>query len=128
MGSIGMKLVAAEPPQTYRVDHLTLAFDHTVFRDPGQDGRLDLPGSLVHSFRAVWVAGFDNTNARQGMLGNSLDQLRRIRINSALTRFRPAHARVIQGSVRGAPSSAAAWEAFKTVMLRDLRVEQESAS
>lgn len=122
MGSIGMKLVATEPPQAYRVGDLTLSFDHTVFRDPGQDGRVDLPGSLVHSFRAVWVAGLDGTDARQGVLGNSLDQLRRIRINSALTRFRPAHARVIQGSVRGAPNSAAAWAAFETAMLSDLAV------
>jgi hypothetical protein len=122
MGSIGLKLVATEPPQTYRVGDLTLSFDHTVFRDPGQDGRMELPGSLVHSFRAVWVAGLEGTNGRQGVLGNSLDQLRRIRINSALTRFRPTHARVIQGSVRGAPNSAAAWAAFETAMLRDLAV------
>jgi hypothetical protein len=120
MGSIGMELVATEPPLTYHVDGTALTFDHTVFREPGQGGGRGFPAPLVHSFRAVWVADLPGADARQGIFGKPFEQLRRIRLQCALTRYRPAHACVIQGTVHGAPNSAAAWQAFESAMLTHL--------
>ena len=101
----------------------TLTFDHTVFRDPGSAGGALSPGALVHAFRAVWVSGLSLADARQGLGGDEFDRLRTIRLKSALTRFRPSHARVIQGAVRGAPNADAAWQAFEQFMLADLKME-----
>jgi hypothetical protein len=101
----------------------SLIFDHTVFRDPGQAKGPLVPGPLVHAFRAVWVAGRSSADARHGLDGREFDQLRSIRLHSALTRFRPSHARVIQGAVRGLHSPEAAWQAFEQHMLRDLTFE-----
>jgi hypothetical protein len=101
----------------------SLIFDHTVFRDPGQAKGPLGPGPLVHAFRAVWVAGRSSADARHGLDGREFDQLRSIRLHSALTRFRPSHARVIQGAVRGLHSPEAAWQAFEQHMLRDLTFE-----
>ncbi|MCX6868779.1 MAG: hypothetical protein NTV46_21770 [Verrucomicrobia bacterium] len=101
----------------------TLSFDHTVFREPGQTNGLAVRGPQVHAFRAVWVAGMPAANARTGLGGVPFDHLRAIRIHCALTRSRPAYARVIQGAVRGAPNPAAAWLAFEQSMLADLRME-----
>ncbi len=112
---------SSSPSSTARGSLLTdhsLLFDHTVFRDPTQ---APLPGSLVHSFRAVWVAGRPNANPRAGIDGTSLENLRSIRLRSALHRDRPTHARVIQGAVRGALNAESAWNAFEQAMLSDLR-------
>lgn len=123
LGSIGMKFVSREAPVRYQMGGETLVFDHTVFgesvrRDPAPFG-----GPKVHSFRAVWVGGSGDAGLRQKLFGNDLDRLRAIRLESALTRFRPQHARVIQGAVRGAPNGAAAWLAFQETILNDLRFE-----
>ena len=123
MGSIGMSLVSKEPPITYQVGTGTLTFDHTVFREPGHPGGGAVLSPLVHAFRAVWVAGLATANARAGLGGDSFDRLRTIRLKSALTRSRPAYARVIQGAVRGAANSAAAWQAFQDTMLVNLAFE-----
>jgi hypothetical protein len=103
-------------------DH-SISFDHTVFRDPGQGGGPLGPGPLVHAFRAVWVSGTPAADARRGLSGRGFDQLRTIRLNSALTRYRPRHARVIQGAVRGMHTPEAAWAAFEEHMLRHLTFE-----
>lgn len=102
----------------------SLTFDHTVFRDPGQGGGPLVPGPLVHAFRAVWVAGMENADARSGLDGRGFDQLRAIRLKAALTRYRPRHARVIQGAVRGFHTPEAAWAAFEQHMLRNLAFER----
>ena len=59
-------------------------------------------------------------DARQGLGGDEFDRLRTIRLKSAINRFRPGHARVIQGAVRGIPDPDLAWEAFEKTMLKDL--------
>jgi hypothetical protein len=104
-------------------DH-SLLFDHTVFRDPGQGRGPLVPGPLVHAFRAVWVAGTPAADARKGLHGLEFDQLRGIRLKAALTRYRPTHARVIQGAVRGFHTPEAAWAAFEEHMLRHLTLER----
>jgi hypothetical protein len=124
MGSIGMILVSKEKPISYSVDGETLLFDHTVFREPTQGGGAVLGSPLIHAFRAVWVSGINNADARKGLGGDEFDRLRTIRLKSALTRFRPAHARVIQGAVRGLPSADLAWQAFENALLKDLRMEE----
>ncbi len=122
MGSIGMTLMSREPPLPYQVGSESLIFDHTVFREPGLPGGITPLASQVHAFRAVWVSGLSAADARTGLAGNSLDHLRTIRFKSALTRFRPTYACVIQGAVRGATSPDAAWLAFQDAMLSDLRM------
>ncbi|MEO5716864.1 MAG: hypothetical protein ABIT37_25515 [Luteolibacter sp.] len=124
MGSIGMILVSREKPVPYTVDGETLLFDHTVFREPSQSGGGGISSPLIHAFRAVWVAGVSNANAREGLGGDDFNRLRTIRLKSAINRFRPQHARVIQGAVRGLPSSDLAWEAFENAMLKDLHMEK----
>jgi hypothetical protein len=124
MGSIGMKLVSKEAPIPYTLSNHTLIFDHTVFRDHGHGGGPLVAGPLVHAFRAVWVSGVSSADARQGLDGRKFNQLRAIRLQAALTRFRPAHARVIQGAVRGLHTPEAAWQAFEQHMLRNLTFER----
>lgn len=123
MGSIGMTLVSTEKPIRYQVGNQSLVFDHTIFREPAQGGGFAAHGPQVHAFRAIWVAGMADSNARQGIGGDEFDNLRAIRLKSALTRFRPSHARVIQGAVRGAANGAAAWTAFESTMLKDLKFQ-----
>jgi hypothetical protein len=100
----------------------TLLFDHTIFREPGQ-GRGLVSGPPVHAFRAVWVSGMERSDAREGIGGDEFDRLRTIRLKSAMSRFRPVHARVIQGAVRGAANGDAAWRAFESAMLADLKFQ-----
>jgi hypothetical protein len=123
LGSLGMTLVSKETPIRYHVGGESLLFDHTVFREPGQGGGLVASSPLVHAFRAVWVVGVADASARTGLAGNEFDRLRSIRLKSALTRFRPSHARVIQGTVRGALTADIAWQAFESTMLVDLTLE-----
>jgi len=152
MGSIGLGLVSREPGRKYVVDGHELVFDHTIFRDPvaspaarapdrtGSPSRppsgspsaanpnssfLLHPSSLdtVHAFRAVWVSGLAEADARDGLFGHQLADLRAIRVNAARHRFRPSHARVVQGAVRGAPDGDTAWQAFEQTMLKDLAFE-----
>ena len=123
MGSIGMTLISKEKPIHYQVGNQSLVFDHTIFREPAQGGGFAAQGPQVHAFRAIWVAGMADSNARQGIGGDEFDNLRAIRLKSALTRFRPSHARVIQGAVRGAANGDAAWQAFESAMLVDLKFQ-----
>ena len=113
MGSIGMVLIEHRPPRAFQVDGETLAFDHTIFRDPG--------GVIVHSFKGTWVSGMSS------LIGNGFrggaDHLRQIRWKAGLKRFRPAFARVAQGAVRGIHNPDFAWDAFQDAMLMDLRME-----
>jgi hypothetical protein len=119
MGSIGMILVSKEKPILYQVGGEKLLFDHTIFREPGLAGA----SSLIHAYRAVWVAGFQESDARQGDLSWKTRDLRVIRLNAALNRLKPSHARVIQGAVRGATSPQEAWEVFSSHLLCDLHVK-----
>jgi len=119
MGSIGMELVSEEKAVIWQVGSTTLIFDHAIFRDPSPLPNLN----HVHSFRAVWVAGRDGNSASAGIDGKPIDQLRSIRIKSALQRYQPAHARVIQGSIRGASTNQSAWQAFQQAMLQNLVME-----
>ena len=94
----------------------------TIFEEPdGTDSPLRTP---IHSFRAVWVSGLHDTDARRGIGGRELDRLRAIRLKSAIDRYRPGHARVIHGTVRGALNSADAWQAFEQHMLRHLTLQR----
>jgi len=122
LGSLGMILVAKEKPIPYHVAGETLLFDHTVFRDPphGNGAARALP---VHSYRAVWISGISASLAGADLADDQLERPRTIRLHSALTRYRPAYARVIQGTVRGAPTAELAWQAFETTMLCDLTFE-----
>jgi hypothetical protein len=95
----------------------SLLFDHTVFREGGGHAALSTP---IHAFRAVWVSGVPAADARKGLGGDEFDRLRTIRLKSAMDRFRPAHARVIQGAVRGIADPDLAWQAFESTMLKDL--------
>ena len=94
-----------------------LLFDHTIFREGGGHAALSTP---IHAFRAVWVSGVPAADARKGLGGDDFERLRTIRLKSAKDRFRPAHARVIQGAVRGIPDPDLAWQAFEEAMLKDL--------
>jgi hypothetical protein len=95
-----------------------LVFDHTVFREGGEGGaRLRPP---VHSFRAVWISGIEGADARSGFGGDTFKRLRTIRLKAVTNRLRPPHARVVQGTVRGAPNPDAAWQAFEQAILHDL--------
>lgn len=123
MGSIGMTLVSKEKPISYNVGGETLIFDHTVFRDPRQGGNPLAPSPLVHAFRAVWVAGMTGADARAGIGGDEFNRLRTIRLKSAVSRFRPSHARVIQAAVRGVANRQSAWQAFEKAMLKDLGIQ-----
>ena len=105
---------------------ISLTFDHTIFEEPGgSNSPLRTP---VHSFRAVWVSGIHEADARHGVRGDELDRLRAIRLKSAIERYRPRHARVIQGTIRGALNTADAWQAFEQHMLRHLTLERLQAS
>ena len=123
MGSIGMTLVSHEKPICYQVGKESLWFDHTIFHDSGKRGGGATLGPQVHAYRAIWVAGMANSNARQGIGGDEFDHLRTIRLKSAMTRFRPSHARVIQAAVRGAANPDLAWSAFESAMLKDLKFQ-----
>ena len=101
---------------------ISLTFDHTIFEEP--DGTHSPLRTPIHSFRAVWVSGLHDTDARRGIGGRELDRLRAIRLKSAIDRYRPGHARVIQGTVRGALNTADAWQAFEQHMLRHLTLER----
>lgn len=134
LGSLGMKLLSKEKPIRHAVRAHSkskiqnpksatqwLCFDHTVFEE-AEDVNTPLR-TPVHSFRAVWVSGMEHADARQGIDGHELDRLRTIRLKAALERYRPRHARVIQGTVRGALTADAAWQAFERHMLHDLTLE-----
>ncbi|MBC7980446.1 MAG: hypothetical protein H7Y36_07780, partial [Armatimonadetes bacterium] len=124
MGSIGMKLVSREKSIRYPIGSETLVFDHTIFREPGKGGGVAAAlGPQVHAFRAVWVADLSAADAREGIGGDEFDRLRTVRLKSALSRFSPSHARVIQGAVRGAANGEAAWQAFESAMLKDLKFQ-----
>jgi len=120
MGAIGMQLVSRQPPIRFDIDDQSLLFDHTIFREPHADAGPLAPQPLIHAFRAVWVAGTDHADARQGIHNRGFDQLRSIRIHAARTRFRPGHARVIQAAVRGIPDPDLAWLEFQNHILTHL--------
>ena len=88
----------------------TISFDHTVFRDSR--------GVVIHAFKGTWVSGATNLLG-EGVRGG-VELWNQIRRNAAFKRFRPAHARVIQGAVRGIANPDLAWEAFEEAMLNDL--------
>lgn len=118
MGAIGMKHIATEPVIEHPQGPYNLRFTHSVFRDPQQPGGPLAPP--VHVYRAIWVAGLPGAQP-SGLLDASIDRLRHLRLTAATTRFRPPHARVIQGAVRNAPTSDAAWQAFQQTMLNHLQ-------
>jgi hypothetical protein len=120
LGSLGMELVSKEEPITWERDGQSLVFDHIIFREPSKGRGLGF-SQLVHTFRAVWVEGMSGTDYREGILGDQLKRLGPIRLKSAFSRYRPAHARVIQGAVRGVANSAAAWSAFEESTLTNLK-------
>ena len=110
MGAIGLSLTAHMPPRFFQVGSESIAFDHTVFRDRS--------GTIVHAFKGTWVSGASKLLGR-GLRGGA-EQARRLRWTAALKRFRPAHARVAQGAVRGIPNPDLAWQAFGDAMLVNL--------
>jgi len=122
LGSLGMILISKEKTIPYHVDGETLLFDHIILRDHSQGNRV-AHAYPVHSYRAVWISGDTNSNAGYGLADDELIRPRSIRLQSALTRYRPSYARVIQGTVRGAPNAELAWNAFESTMLCDLKFE-----
>lgn len=111
MGSIGMKLVEKRSPRFFTLGSDVISFDHTVFRDPG--------GQLVHSFKGTWISGEVNL-LKAGERGG-VEHWNKIRWTAGLQRFRPEHARVIQGAVRGITDATVAWQTFEEAMLSDLK-------
>ncbi len=73
---------------------------------------------VVHAFKGTWVSGATDLLG-PGVRGG-VELWNQIRRNAALKRFRPAHACVIQGAVRGIPDPDLAWQAFEEAMLKDL--------
>lgn len=114
MGSIGMTLTGYASPRSYQVGGEALSFDHTIFHDPR--------GVVVHAFKGTWVSGAANLLG-DGLRGGA-EQWRQIRWKAAIKRFRPAHARVAQGAVRGITNPDLAWQAFQKAMLNDLKFEK----
>jgi hypothetical protein len=117
LGYIGMKLVSIEPRRTFVVGNEILTFDHTILRSP------QTMGGLVHAFKAVWLSGVPTGTSREGILGGDQFSLRTIRWRAALHRFRPAHARVVQGAVQGVHSPDQAWKVFQSAILEDLKMK-----
>ena len=113
MGSIGMHFIESRQARLFSIGTKILRFNHAVFHGPS--------GSTVHSFKATWVSGASE------LLGNrtegSHNQQRLLRWESALKRFRPAYARVVQGTVHGVQNPDRAWQAFQDAMLVDLTFE-----
>ncbi len=137
MGAIGLQLVSREPPVIHTLPapdghpprqggrnpaSTTLVFDHTVFHDPrATTAHPFAPAQVIHAFRAVWVAGVENADPRVGIRGRQFTHLRSIRLDAARSRFRPPHARVIQGAVRGIPDPSLAWQTFEQHVLGQVR-------
>ncbi len=114
MGSIGMKLEKVHPPRIYRQAGHTLVFDSTLFRPQGG-------GISVHVFKCVWVDGLDAPDLRDGVIGGTTGiNLRLLRLTAAVTRFKPAHTRVVMGAVTGMPSEDLAWHHFTNAVLSQL--------
>jgi hypothetical protein len=110
LGSIGMKLVEHRPARLHQIDGESIPFEHTVFRDR--------TGTVVHAFKGTWVSGA-RTLAGDGIRGGR-EQWRKLRWKAAAQRFRPAHARVTQGAVRGIPNPESAWRTFQETVLQNL--------
>ncbi len=114
MGSIGMELEAIHGPRVLGDGRQRLVFDATSFRPKGG-------GSVVHVFKAVWVAGYEAPDLRRGVLGNQTgNDLRGLRMMAAAHRFKPPHSAVIMGAVAGMPTEELAWRRFLTEVLADL--------
>jgi hypothetical protein len=96
--------------KTFDSSSPTLSFDHTVFRDPR--------GVMVHAFKGTWVSGA--TDLLGAGVRGGVEQWNEIRWKAAFKRFRPAHARVVQGAVRSIANPDLAWKAFEESMLADL--------
>lgn len=114
LGSIGMSLIEHRQPRSFLVGNQTIDFGHSVFRDHR--------GIIVHSFKATWVSGTDK------VYGTGLARLtewRKVRLQAALKRFQPGHARVIQGCVRGIYDHERAWNIFADSVLPSLHFESE---
>ena len=112
MGTIGIKLTETLPPRSHTFGGETVWFDHTVFRDPR--------GQIIHAFKGTWVSGASNLIGPSFRGGSS--QWRQIHWKAALHRFRPAHARVAQGAVRGLYRPDDAWQAFQSAMFPNLEM------
>ncbi|MCW1887306.1 hypothetical protein OKA04_21390 [Luteolibacter flavescens] len=118
MGGIGMKLEKAYDARRFVSSGNTLVFDSTLFRPLGG-------GVSVHVFKCVWVEGLESPDLRNGIVwGSSGTQLRRLRLSSAATRFKPRHTRVVMGAVVGVPSEQLAWHRFSTAVLGNLKWQE----
>ncbi|WP_193212279.1 hypothetical protein [Luteolibacter marinus] len=114
MGSIGMRLEKIHPRRRLEIDGHTLVFDSTQFRPRGG-------GQVMNVFKCVWVSGLDGADLRGDiLLGGTGHDLRRLRFAAALTRFKPAHTRVIMGSVAGLPSEDLAWHQLSASLRQGL--------
>ena len=110
IGAIGMTLVEHRPQRFHQIDSESIPFEHTVFHDRS--------GTVVHAFKGTWVSG-TRTLAGDGIRGGR-EQWRKLRWKAAAQRFRPAHARVTQGAVRGIPNPDSAWLTFQETVLQNL--------
>jgi hypothetical protein len=117
LGHIGMKLVSTQAPRVFKVGDETLTFEHTILRSP------QTTQGFVHAFKAVWLSGVPTGTSREGILGGNQSTLRTLRWRAALQRFRPAHARVVQGAVQGVYAPDQAWEEFRSAILDDLEMK-----
>ncbi len=109
LGSIGMKLLQHYPAKIFQVEDQELHFNHSAFRDQ--------EGITVHSFKATWFAGKTQSFVT-GISQN--DHWREQRTTAALSRFRPKHARVVQGAVRSIHDPEKAWKFFEQSVLHSL--------
>ena len=80
-------------------------------------------GVVVHAFKGTWVSGADKLLG-DGFRGG-VEEQRMLRWKAALSRFRPAYARVAQGAVRGIASPDLAWKTFEESMLVDLLMKRK---
>ena len=113
LGIAGMTFKAILPPVDYPLNSATITFQGVEFIDP--------TGANVYAFKGIWISGSNQLPKMDHQLGFKAAQ-RLARWQAARTRLRPAHARVVEGAVRGATNADQAWQALEDSMLHDLKI------
>lgn len=127
LGAAGLRLLRIEKPKELELEDGTrLVFDHTVFRHGAASGPHPELDPQIHAFKAVWLSTDGTSRLRDGLFGAGQKDLREIRWRAALSRFRPASTRVVQGAVHGAADGDDAWRKFAAQL--DGRVSLNRAS
>lgn len=117
MGAIGWQLARHHEARVHEWTGGHLTFDVTEFLDRSRNG------GTLHVYKAVWVSSPLGVTARGGIEGlGSSANLRKLRLATALHRFRPEHARVVMGVVSGEAAEADAWARFRDEVLAGLHL------